>query len=75
MKSLSHVQLFATLWTIVYQAPPSMALSSQEYWSRWPRPPPGDLPKLGSELTSPEASELAGGSVYHKCHLGSPIRI
>ena len=33
MKSLSRVQLFATPWTVVYQAPPSMGLSRQEYWS------------------------------------------
>ena len=33
VKSLSHVQLFATPWTAAYQAPPSMGLSSQEYWS------------------------------------------
>ena len=33
VKSLSHVQPSATLWTVVYQAPPSMRLSRQEYWS------------------------------------------
>ena len=32
-KSLSHVQLFATPWTVVYQAPLSMGFSRQEYWS------------------------------------------
>ena len=30
-KSLSHVQLFATLWTSVLQAPLSMGFSRQEY--------------------------------------------
>ena len=30
-----------------------MGLSQQEYWSRLPRPPPGDLPHPGIELTSP----------------------
>ena len=30
-KSLSHVQLFATLWTLVLQAPLSMGFSRQEY--------------------------------------------
>ena len=35
-KSLSHVQLLATPWTVAYQAPPSMGFSRQEYWSaRW----------------------------------------
>jgi len=32
-KSLSCVQLFATLWTAACQAPLSMELSRQEYWS------------------------------------------
>ena len=36
VKSLSRVQLFATLWTIAYQAPPSMGFSRQEYWSGLP---------------------------------------
>ena len=30
-KSLSRVLLFATPWTVAYQAPPSMGFSSQEY--------------------------------------------
>ena len=33
VKLLSHVQLFATPWTVAYQAPPSMGFSRQEYWS------------------------------------------
>ena len=40
MKSLSRVQLFATPWTVAYQAPPSMGLSRQEYWSGLPFPSP-----------------------------------
>ena len=32
-KSLSRVQLFMTPWTAAYQAPPSMGVSRQEYWS------------------------------------------
>ena len=31
VKSLSHVQLFATPWTVVYEASPSMGFSRQEY--------------------------------------------
>ena len=38
VKSLSRVQLFATPWTIAYQAPPSMGFSKQEYWSGVPLP-------------------------------------
>ena len=33
MKSLSRVRLFATPWTVAYQAPQSMEFSRQEYWS------------------------------------------
>ena len=40
VKSLSHVQLFATPWTAAYQAPPSMGFSRQEYWSGLPLPSP-----------------------------------
>ena len=40
VKSLSHVQLFATPWTAAYQAPLSMRFSKQEYWSGVPLPSP-----------------------------------
>ena len=53
VKSLSHVRLFATLWTVARQAPPSMGFSTQEYWSGLPFPSPGDLPDSGIEPTSP----------------------
>ena len=33
VKSLSHVQLLVTSWTVAQQAPPSMRFSRQEYWS------------------------------------------
>ena len=38
VKSLSRVRLFATPWTVAYQAPPSMGYSRQEYWSGLPSP-------------------------------------
>ena len=53
VKSLSHVQLFATPWTVAYQAPPSMGFSRQECWSGLPFPSPGDLPDPGIEPGSP----------------------
>ena len=53
MKSLSHVWLFATPWTVAYQAPPSMGFSRQEFWSGLPFPSPGDLPNRGIEPRSP----------------------
>ena len=49
----SRVRLFATLWTVALQAPLSMGLSRQEYWSGLPCPPPGDLPDPGMEPGSP----------------------
>ena len=33
VKLLSRVQLFATPWTVAYQAPLSMGFSRREYWS------------------------------------------
>ena len=53
VKSLSRVQLFATPWTVAYQAPPSMGFSWQEYWSGLPFPSLGDLPDPGTEPGSP----------------------
>ena len=47
MKSLSHVRLFATLWTV------SMGFSRQEFWSGLPFPSPGNLPDPGMEPGSP----------------------
>ena len=47
MKSLSHVWLSMTPWTIAYQAPPSVEFSRQEYWSGLPFPSPEDLPNPG----------------------------
>ena len=53
VKSLSRVRLFATPWTVAYQASPSMRFSRQEYWSGLPFPSPGDLPDPGIEPRSP----------------------
>ena len=52
---LSRVRLFATLWTVAHQAPLSMGFFRQEYWSRLPFPPPGELPDPGIEPTSPSS--------------------
>ena len=52
-KSLTHVQLFVTPWTVALQAPVSMGFSRPEYWSRLPCPPPEDLSDLGMEPTVP----------------------
>ena len=64
----SRVLLFATPWTVAYQAPLSMGFSRQEYWSGLPFPSPGDLPDPGIEPRSPALQTL-----YHPNHQGSPL--
>ena len=59
------VQLFATPWTVAYQAPLSMGFSRQEYWNGLPCPPPGDLPKPGTEPMSLTSPALAGKFFTH----------
>ena len=58
VKSLSHVRLFATPWTVAHQTPLSMGFPRQEYWRGLSFPPPGDLLDSETELKSPA---LAGG--------------
>ena len=53
VKLLSRARLFATAWTVVYQAPLPMGFSRQAYWSGLPFPPPGDLPSPGIKPESP----------------------
>ena len=51
--SLGRVLVFVTTWTVARQAPLSMELSRQEYWSGMPFPTPGDLPNPGIKPRSP----------------------
>ena len=75
MKSLSRVQLFATPWTVVFQALPSMGFSRQGFWSGLPFPSPEDLPNPGIEPRSPTLqadalpSEPPGKPSRHNDHL------
>ena len=69
VKSLSHVWLFATLWTVAYQAPLSMGFSSQGYWSGLPFPSPGIFPNKAS---NPDLLHC-GQTLYSLSHQGSPI--
>ena len=68
VKSLSRVQLFATPWTVAYQAPPSMGFSRQECWSGLPFPSPGDLPNPGIDPSLPHCRQM----LYRLSHQGSP---
>ena len=58
---LSHVQFFATPWTVARQAPLSVESSRQEHWNGLPFPSLGDPPNPGVEPVSPESLTLAGG--------------
>ena len=57
-ESVSHLQLFATPWTVARQVPLSMEFSSQEYWSGLPCPPQGIFPTRWT--------------LHHLSHQGSP---
>ena len=50
-----------------------MEFSKQEYWSGLPFPPPGDLPDMGMEPTSPMSPALQVVSAL-LTHQGSPCR-
>ena len=53
LSPFSHVQFFATLWTVACQAPLSVGFSRQKYRSGLLCPPLGDLPNPGIKLMSP----------------------
>ena len=60
-RTLCHVLLFVTPWTVACQAPLSMEFYRQEHWSGLPFPPPADPPNRGIEPTSLASPVLAGG--------------
>ena len=55
--SLSHVDSFATPWTVAHQAPLSMGFFSQEQWSGLSFTAPGELSNPGIKPTSPAWQE------------------
>ena len=66
---LLSVQLFATPWTVAYQAPPPMGFSRPECWSGLPFPSPGDLLTQESNLGLLHCRQV----LYCLSHQGSPI--
>ena len=58
---------FATPWTVTvaHQAPLSVGLPRQEYWSGLLFPSPENLPDLGIKPPSLVSPELAGRFLYH----------
>ena len=67
---LSSVQLFATPWTVAFQASLSMGFPRQEYWSDLPFPSPGELPDPEIEPAS-----LALQILYLSEPLGKPVKV
>ena len=65
---LSHVTLFATLWTVACQAPLSIRFPRQEHWNGLPCPPPGDLTDPGIKPMCPATPALQVDSL-----LGKPL--
>ena len=57
--AFSHVWLFVTPWTAAHQAPLSMGIPRQDYWSRLPFLPSGGLPDPGIEPVFPWSPALA----------------
>ena len=60
VRLLSRVQLRVTSWTVARQAPLSMGVPRQEYWSGLPFPSPEDLLDPGIEPASLANPALAG---------------
>ena len=65
---LSHIQLSATPWTEVHQAPLSMEFSRHEYWSGLPCLPSGIFPTQGSNPGLPHCRRI----LYQLSYQGSP---
>ena len=59
LSHFSHVRLFATLWTVAFQAPLSMGFSRQEYQVGCHAQLQGDLPDPGINPVSPMSPALA----------------
>ena len=72
-------QLFATLWTVAYQAFLSMGFSSPEYWGGQPFPSPGYLPHPGIKPGSPTLqansllTEPAGKPLFQRRKVQIPV--
>ena len=70
VKSLCHVWLFVTPWTVACQAPLSLGFSRQEYWSGLPFPSIGDLPDPGIKPGSPALQADSTIWATREAHIG-----
>ena len=69
VKLLSQVQLFATPWTVAFQASPSMGFSRQEYLE-WVAI---SFSRGFSQLRAQTQVSCIAGTLYLLSHEGSPI--
>ena len=60
LSHFSHIRIFATLWTVAYQAPLSMEFSREEYQSGLLCPLLGNLPDPGIKTAPLTSLALAG---------------
>ena len=67
LSHFSHGQLFATPWTVALQAPLSMGILQQEYWSELPCSAPRHLPIPEIEPMSLASAALAGKFLTTGC--------
>ena len=72
LSHFSRVQLFAMLKS-AHQAPMTMGFSRQEYWNGLPCPPPGDLPKPGTDSNLLCLLHWQAGSCIYICTLGNNL--
>ena len=68
---LSHVRLFATLWTAACRLLSPWDFFKQEYWGGLPFPTPGNLPNPGIEPVSLVSPAMAG-RFFTTVPLGKP---
>ena len=72
LSHFSHIQLFATLWTVAYQAPLSMGFSGKNTGVGFHALLQGIFPTLGLTHIS-YISCIGRWVLYPWCHLGSPL--
>ena len=65
VKSHSRVRLFMIPWAAAYEAPPSMGVPRQEYWSGMPLPSPGK--QYGRFLKNKKYGEWNGNPLQYSC--------
>ena len=68
LSRFSHVQVFATLWTITCQVLLSMGLSRGEYWSGWPCLPPGESSQPRDRTRVSYIFCIGRQVLHHQCH-------